>query len=391
MKMFLKNKEVQKGREDLTDSIHQKLDEFAGPSAHKVMEKTQFNLSVRAIKSITSKSFDPFRNLIKHNDIPETEDQIATHSAFRVLSNISILPSLDFLANQVTEKINPIYISHKPKVKHRKNEDKVNSVLGSVINHMQLHIPLPDFDAELEPLFTHPSGKRTFSRMEDEEFALKQIAANAVGADSFLLKPFKSISAPKQSLRPLLRVAYPSRDTTSKFNPIRNATFTGEYYTTIEPLVSRSMQPVDEEGFPLYNFDLSVLKKRLGIDTENIYKRFSDLAYQQEEIKQRELIKERGPALGEGDVIESLGFIDEAINDGLREFSKEVVGLNDAIEASSAFTSDLSSKILRQSVTGSVFSQLNILTPFLFGAANIKMHNIDERRAEEQQLIKSKP
>lgn len=393
MKMYLKNKEVEKGRENLTESIYKKLDEFAGPSSLKVMEKTQFNVSVRVLKSISSHAFDPFRNFVRNNDIPETFEQIASHSAFRVLGNIKITPAIDVLAQQASENIRPIYISHKPKIKHRKLEDKVNNIIAPVINHMQLQVPLPDLDAQAEPLINLSSTRRTMNHAEDEEFAIAQIAANAVGGDSFLDKSFNHIFAAKQSMRPLLRIAYPTRDTDSKHNPARTVTITGEYLTQAESLVSRSMQPIDDLGFPLYVFDLSVLKKRLGIDTDNVYKRINELSkleLEEENARQRQaIIRSRGAPLGQEDISESLDFIDFELHDGLRNFTTEILGLNDAVEGAVNFTKDLSSKTLKQSVTSTVFSQINILTPFLFGAANIKLHNIDERRAEEELLAKS--
>ena len=375
MKIFLKNKIIESGRQELTDERWARLDVLAGPTSHKIMEKTTFKLSVRMLKGITSDSFAPLRAFRRPRHICESYEKIAEHSAFRVLSKIDIFPAIQLLSKSIKPTPAPLRRLRMVKYKPERLTNKADSVAESAALHAMDYMQIPDLFEQIQPLAAFSCQRRVFEHGDNEDFVLNQIAASAISVPN-LTTSLEMIRAPKRVLRPLLRIAYPSKDPSAPFSATRGATLSG---SDDEDIISRdAFLARDEYGHKLYNFDLSHLFGIIETEEKNIEERMKFLEKDKEEVE-RTLRRAERKKLRHETVEESCYFVDEFLKEGLLDFTCDICGLKDSIQDAVKFQTSFAKQNLALSVSLTTFKNANIISPYLWGAANVKMHKLEGR------------
>ena len=375
MKMFLINRIVERERERYIEKRLAKLDEFAQPASLKIMEKTTFNLSVRILKGISADSFLPLKAFRRTRHPIDTLDKIAEHSAFSVLSKIDPLPAIKNLATLITPTPAPLRRLKLVRYKPERLMNKADSIAESAAEHCIELLQFPDLSEQIRPLFTLSSQKRSLQHADNEDFVLNQIAASAVGAPDFK-SGFQFIRSPRNVLRSLMRYAYPSNDSSIPFSVTRGVTLSD---SDDENLISRdAFLARDEYGHKLYYFDLSHLFGIIDNEQKAIEDRIINLEKENEEVA-RSLKRAERKKLKHESVEESCYFVDDFLKQGLLEFSAELCGLDLAVHDAVKFQSDFAKQNLALSVSLATFKNVNTLSPFLWGAANIKMHKFEGR------------
>ena len=206
------------------------------------------------LKGITSDSFSPLRAFRRPRHICESYEQKAEHCSFRVLSKIDILPAIQLLSKSISPTPAPLRRLRMVKYKPERLLSKADSVAESAAWHAMDYMQIPDLFDQIHPLASYSAQKRIFNHGDNEDFVLNQIAASAISVPN-LTTSLEMIRAPKRVLRPLMRMAYPSKDPSSAFSATRGATLSG---SDDEDIISRdAFLARDEYGHKLYNFDLS--------------------------------------------------------------------------------------------------------------------------------------
>ena len=78
----------------------------------------------------------------------------------------------------------------------------------------------------------------------------------------------------------------------------------------------------------------------------------------------------------------SLSFIDDEINESLKEFVASGTGITEAYEDLLNFNLKAAEQAVLSTLASMTFSRMKEVTPFLIGAANIKVHKVDEEAGD---------
>jgi hypothetical protein len=379
MKMYLKNKVVQKERQELTEKILSKLDILANPASKKIMEKTAFNPSVRILKQMTLENLFPLKNFRKQRNKCQTLEQVGNHSAFRVLSSMAdFMPAVQEIAMNVTPSPAPLQQLRIVRYKKSKLDSKVERAAKSAAERCFCEMEAPNLFLQVDALISLSADKRCHTRRNDKGFILDQIALTAVGHQN-VFYGLNRLNSAKRMIRPLLRMAYPSKDPSLPFSPTREVTMSGSDGEDDEMIISRdAFAPRDSYGHKLYEFDLSLLEGTIRRENHIIEMRIGSFGVQSQDQKEASHdVKER--KIKEETIEESCCFVDDFIKEGLIDFACDIVGLNDAIDDAVKIQSYNAKHSLALAVSLNTFNNVNALAPFLWGAANAKMHKLKGR------------
>jgi len=87
---------------------------------------------------------------------------------------------------------------------------------------------------------------------------------------------------------------------------------------------------------------------------------------------------------------ESISFIDEEIDASLRDFVASGTGMTEAYEELLNFNLKAAEQAVLSTLASMTFSRMKEVTPFLIGAANIKMHKLEDERGGDSGSKSSK-
>lgn len=399
MKMFLKGRVVTNGRITLTDNIKAKLDVFADVSADKILQSISLRPSIATIKTMSAQTLKPVVSLHGFRPCLSLE-QIAENAAFKFAYKYKFARTTKTIAKEIAPDPSPFgilrFVRHKP----GRLNSRADRIAKEVFEKISVPIQIPDFNENTRPVAKFSQDNYIVNHEADEEFIIGNTALQAVmGLPIFAETPIVSRAA-RNVFRGLFRMAYPPHDRATPLRTCRDVTMADDddFFDRVEyPETVDTFAPIDQNGFKMYEFDLSEIFGEQEREEKHIVNEIvpKALAFEKALHPGKFWDGLQPPVAAIADDIahdieqhisqESVDFVACDVHDGLLDFVRERVGLNAAAKKAVSFQMATTKSTLTSAVGIMTFSAIGNLTPFLFGAANIKMHKLPEEEIKRRQ------
>ncbi|EAY20353.1 hypothetical protein TVAG_193290 [Trichomonas vaginalis G3] len=418
---------------------NEKLDVFTTAAVQKLASVLRFKAATKVFEETTQKFFEPIRIYSSPPSVPIVEEAV-DDASIRFMSRLSFAPSLNLIAPQMVNSIKNVDTYENLRPSPADIEYRTNLIIDDVVSHIEADPIVPSLSDITQPLERFSQDTMILNPINDINIIVSQASLMAVLQTPIAAAVPVVAKEVRKPFRSAMRMAYPRWDLEDPLDIQRDQTWdetkfdeaiqdeinkdillesqkaskmqrssptkvpTSPRHNVESNLISRDLdfQPENEittQDLPTvgksglkpkqFHFDLSSILP--GLD-DGLYKmiqpipelvihtRFFSRSMFEEEMNK--------PVNYYADLVandpsqtvpaQSLDFIDEEIDKSLYDLLASGTGMNEVADKLIDFGMQAAEKALATNLAGITYGNVHIALPYLLGAAQIKMHNIDD-------------
>lgn len=414
---------------------NEKLDIFTNAAVQKLASVLRFKAATKVLEETTQNFFEPIRVFQSPPSVPIV-GEAAADASLRFMSKLSFEPSLNLIVPKLVSDVQNIDTYENLRPSPADIEYRADSIREEVANNIEADPIVPSLSDITHPLEIFSQDSMILNPINDINIILSQAAMTAVLQTPITASIPTVAKEIRRPFRSMLRMAYPRWDLEDPLELDRDVTwdetqFNLQIQAEIEREISRSNKQASQisrksptkvptspkqktesktlsrdldltasqelmsaeiPGSPkgclkprMFHFDLSSILP--GLD-DGLYKmiqpipelvlhaRFFSRSMFEEEMQKPVDYYSSLIANDPSQTVpeKSLDFIDEEINKSLFDLLGHSTGMFSASEKLLDFNMASAEKALSTCLAGITFNNIQTISPYLLGAAQIKRH-----------------